>query len=241
MKATKNVLIIGSSGEIGQAIVKEISEQDFQFVLHYNQNVKQLNQTLDFLSDEQVLMTIQSDLTKEEDINCLIESIPFHIDIVIFAQGEAHYQLLIDTDPVMMDRLYHIHVKSTMLISKALISSMVRRKFGKIIVISSIWGEVGSANEVVYSTMKGAQISFVKALAKELSASNIHVNAISPGYIDSKMNQHLDDEEEKDFLSMIPLKRAGTSKDVAKGVLFLCSNDSSYVQGQVIRINGGQL
>src|SRR5699024_2315016 len=101
------------------------------------------------------------------------------------------------------------------------------------------WGDVGASNEVIYSSVKGAQNSFVKALAKEVAPSGISVNAISPGYVDTKMNSHLDEDEKNAILSDIPMNRAGSPADVANAVSFLLDDRSNYIQGEIIHLTGG--
>ncbi|SEP59293.1 elongation factor P 5-aminopentanone reductase [Piscibacillus halophilus] len=238
MKQT--VLIVGASGEIGQAVAREFASHPYQFILHYNQNKEAIDQLMNELGEDQVLMTIQADLS-QPSVDQMMMSIPFQVDIIIFAQGEAHYGLLTETSSNTIDKLYNIHVKSTIEIVKLYLPRMIKMKNGKIIIVTSIWGEIGASHEVIYSTMKGAQTSFVKALAKEVGQSEIQVNAVSPGIIQTRMNQHLTDHELQEFLTDVPLGKMGTVQDVAKAVLFLCSPDASYIQGQVIRVNGGQL
>ncbi|TFB23148.1 SDR family oxidoreductase [Filobacillus milosensis] len=235
------ILIIGASGEIGQAIVRELSQFSHQFILHYHQNNKAINELASDLNEDQLLMTIRADLTEPKDIDSLMMSIPFSIDIIIFAQGQAHYGMFKETTASQIDDLYQTHVKSTMLITKHFLPQMIRKQSGNIIVVTSIWGEVGASYEVAYSTMKGAQISFVKALAKEVGNSGIKVNAVSPGLINTKMNLEIEASELDKFEKTIPLQRKGKVKDVANTVKFLCSKDSSYIHGQIIKINGGML
>src|SRR5699024_2740788 len=138
-----------------------------------------------------------------------------------------------------IDEMLTIHVKAPMMITKHLLPEMIRNKSGRIIFITSIWGEVGASNEVVYSALKGAQNTFVKALAKEVGASGITVNAVSPGYIDTKMNGHLLAEEKDSILAEIPVHRAGTSKEVAHTISFLMHEQAGYINGEIIGMNGG--
>src|SRR5690625_3813000 len=116
---------------------------------------------------------------------------------------------------------------------------MIQKQRGKIIFITSIWRNVGASNEVIYSSVKGAQNSFVRALAKEVGPSGISVNAVSPGFIDTKMNQHLLHEEKEAIISGIPLNRAGLATDVSHAVQFLLDEKSSYIQGEIMHITGG--
>ena len=105
--------------------------------------------------------------------------------------------------------------------------------------ITSIWGNVGASYEVIYSSVKGAQNSFVKALAKEVAPSGISVNGISPGYIETKMNSHLSEEERQAIIDEIPMSRAGLPSEIAYTVSFLLDDRSTYIQGEIINMNGG--
>ena len=126
-------------------------------------------------------------------------------------------------------------------LSNHAIKHMITKKSGNIINISSMWGEVGASCEVLYSTTKGGINLFTKSLAKEVAPSNIRVNAISPGVIDTKMNSFLNEDERKELEDEIPIGRFGNTKEIAKLAVFLCSEDSSYITGQVIRADGGYI
>src|SRR5699024_6474423 len=109
----------------------------------------------------------------------------------------------------------------------------------KIIFITSIWGDIGASNEVIYSSVKGAQNSFVRALANEIGPSGVSVNAVSPGFIDTKMNNHLQNEEKESIICSIPLIRSVLSSDVSHTVSFLMDEKYSYIQGEIVHITGG--
>lgn len=235
----ETVLVIGASSDLALEMIQSLAEPSRQFILHYHQNKTAIDKTLTLLDDDQVLMTVQADLSKSEDIHRLIDSIPFHVHSLLFAQGKASYHLLSDSTEKEMDELYSIHVKSTMLITQSFLPQMIARRSGNIVILSSIWGELGASNESIYATMKGAQLAFMKSLAKEVGPSGIRVNAIAPGMIDTKMTGHLTETERNDWLKQVPLMRIGQPNDVAKLTRFLFSDESSYIHGQVIRLSGG--
>lgn len=126
-----------------------------------------------------------------------------------------------------------------MLCSKAVLPEMIKRKQGKIINITSVWGEIGASCEVAYSASKAGIIGFTKALAKEVAPSGIRVNAVSAGIIDTRMNSMLKKSDIEAIIDEIPSGRIGTPADVAKCVRFLASDDSSYICGQILRADGG--
>ncbi|WP_010649211.1 elongation factor P 5-aminopentanone reductase [Oceanobacillus massiliensis] len=235
----KNVLIIGASGDIGIAIAERLAMDGYNILLHYNQNRQKIDALREKLSAETILSVIQADLSRSDEIRHFLTKLVLPVDHVVFAGGSAHYGLFQDTAEDVMDNMLTLHVKAPWMISKYLLPSMIQRKRGKIILITSIWGNTGASFEVIYSSVKGAQNSFVKALAKEAAPSGISVNAISPGFIDTKMNGHLTDEERQTIVGEIPLNRAGLPSEVAHSVSFLLDERSSYIQGEIINITGG--
>ncbi|WP_226034884.1 elongation factor P 5-aminopentanone reductase [Aquibacillus saliphilus] len=233
-----NCLITGASGEIGGAIAEKLASEGYTLILHYHQNRQQIERLLDKLPKESVIDVIHGDLTTNNGINSFLSNIHYSVDHLIFASGRSEYGLFQDISEASMDEMLSLHVKSTWLIAKQLIPGMVRNNKGSIIVISSIWGDIGASCEVVYSSVKGAQNSFIKALAKELASSGISVNGVSPGYIETKMNQFLSEIEKKEIIDEIPMNRAGQPSEVAHAVSFLLDEKSSYIQGEIINING---
>ncbi|RDW19544.1 3-ketoacyl-ACP reductase [Oceanobacillus arenosus] len=234
----KNVLVIGASGEIGISIAERLAEEGYQLILHYNQHEAAINKLSEKLDHHSILGTIQADLSNEAEIQNFISALVFQVDMIVFASGRAQYGVFQETSDMIMDKMLTLHVKAPWLITKALLPGMLHKKYGKIIMISSIWGDVGASYEVVYSTVKGAQNSFVKALAKEVAPSGITVNAISPGFIETKMNHHLSAEEKELLISEIPMNRAGRPDEIAHVVSFLLDDKSSYIQGEIIRVTG---
>lgn len=235
----KNVLIIGASGDIGSAIASQLAKDGYQLLLHYHKNQTSLNTLMQEIEVEQILQVIQADLSREEGIHRLLESIHFHIDSIIFANGNSKLGLFQDLHETDMQDMMTLHLKAPMMITKKMLPSFIRKRAGKIIFITSIWGEVGASNEVLYSTLKGAQNSFVKSLGKEMADTGITVNAVSPGFIDTKMNTTFTLEEKQEIYSSIPLKRAGLPSEVAATVVHLLKAQTSYLNGQILQVNGG--
>ena len=235
----KNVLIIGASGDIGAAITKQTAKEGHQLMLHYHANKDVMDELMEGFTEGQLLQVIQADLSNLEGINKFLAALVFRVDIIIYASGREAFGLFQDMSVQKMDEMLTLHVKAPWMITKQLLPGMVKNESGKIILITSVWGEVGASNEVLYSTVKGAQNSFVKALAKEVAPSGIAVHAISPGFIDTKMNASLSTEERAEIYESIPLKRAGLPSEVAETVTYLLEADSGYLNGQIIQISGG--
>lgn len=235
----QNVLIIGASGDIGIAIAKQRVKKGDQLILHYHSNISVITKLAEEFASDQVLQIIQADLSTGEGINKLLSSLVFQVDSIIFASGKTEFGLFQDVDEDSFTEMLTLHVHAPLKITNELLPSMIRNQFGRLIFITSIWGEVGASNEVLYSTVKGAQNSFVKALAKEVAASNVTVNAVSPGFIDTKMNGSLLAEERAEIYEAIPLKRAGSPHEVSEAVSYLMDCPTPYLNGQILPVTGG--
>jgi 3-oxoacyl-[acyl-carrier protein] reductase len=231
--------ITGASGGIGQAIAKKLAMEGYNLYLHYHQNETGV---LDLISELSIFqgeyIPIKGDLSKPDEYNKIVSNI-FSLDAVIHNGGHSHFGLLTDLDYNATEKLLNVHVSAPLLLTKMLLPKLMAKRKGNIIVISSIWGQTGGACEVAYSAVKGAQISFVKALSKEVALSGIRVNAIAPGIIETSMNSHFDSEELTYIKDEIPMGRLGSVDEVANGVSFLLSEQASYITGQVLAINGG--
>lgn len=234
----KTCLLTGASGEIGRAIAEELAKDGYQLILQYHQNGDAVESLKQCLPEEAVLQTIQADLTTSSGIHSMCTKLAFTVDTIVFAGGMNVFGLFQDVPESKMDELYHVHVKAPWLICQHILPSMLEQKHGHIICISSIWGEIGASCEVIYSSVKGAQDSFVKSLAKEVAPSGIRVNGIRPGFIDTKMNNHLDEESLMEIKEEIPAGRLGRPVDIANVVLFLTQESSAYIHGQMLNVNG---
>ncbi|WP_444684209.1 elongation factor P 5-aminopentanone reductase [Alkalicoccus luteus] len=227
--------ITGASGAIGRACAAALAPQ-FRLLLHCHVNKDLLEQTAEKLSAVTKVAVYQHDLSIDKDLP------PFpaeHIHVFLHCAGYSSPALFQDTDASDWTAAFNVACKSPVLFLKQITPHMIKRREGKIIFISSIWGETGAAMETVYSTVKAAQHGLVKSLGKELAASNIQVNAVAPGAVDTAMLSVYTEEEKQMIQEEIPADRLGRPEEIAQAVKFLASEQSSYMNGQIIHVNGG--
>lgn len=240
----KNVLITGATGGIGSAIAAAFAKNGYNVALHTNSKPHEAQKNAETLAKEFGVKTVavKADVSKETDVKAMFETLEKSfgkIDVLVNNAGVSLVSMLCDTATEDWDRVMDINLKGTFLCSKEAIKNMVHNKWGRIINISSVWGNVGASCEVAYSASKAGLVGFTKALAKELAPSGITVNAVSPGLIDTKMNAHLSDDDIKELYDEIPVGRMGTPVEVANAVLFLASEGASYITAQNITVDGG--
>lgn len=237
----KFALVVGASGEIGHAISYKLAEAGWSLYLHFASNeelVKSLLAKLESSYPEQDFLLVQADMRSSESVESLVSSI-FSLQTIIFAQGHSLYKGLEETTLVEIQDLFQVHVEHPIYLAGKLTPKLRKNKNASIVFVGSIWGDTGASYEVAYSAAKGAQHAFVKAYAKEVALQKITVNAVAPGFIDTKMNHHLDIEARDLLLEEIPAGVFGTTDDVANAVEFLVSEKANYITGQIIRVNGG--
>jgi 3-oxoacyl-[acyl-carrier protein] reductase len=235
----KYVLITGASGGIGQAIALHLAAKGYNLYLHYNQNeqtIKELRNKLEPFGGEYI--PIQADFATANGYQSILQHI-FSLDAIIHCGGKSHYGLLVDLKHNEAQELLNIHVLNPIMLTKELLPKLITKRSGNIIVITSIWGQTGAACEVVYSAVKGAQIAFVKALSKEVALNGIRVNAIAPGAVDTPMMESFTPEEMEQISFEIPMGRIAKSEEIAASVAFFLSEESAYITGQVLSVNGG--
>ena len=237
----KVVVVTGGSRGIGAQIVKTLANENYKVILNYNNSKEQAEKIQqELLEQGKEIEVIKADVSKKEEAEKLIQFAinKFNkIDILINNAGISQEGLFTDVTEEEWQKIINTNLNSVFYCNQQALKYMIQEQQGCIINISSIWGETGASCEVAYSTTKAAINGMTKALAKEVGPSNIRVNAIAPGIIDTDMNKNLTIEERKQIKEQIPLNRIGKAIDIAKCVKWLVEDE--YTTGQIISINGG--
>lgn len=243
MIQNKVVIVTGGSRGIGASIVKELANSGYSVVLNYNKSEKEANQIKDELTNSGKTVEIyKADVRNREEIKALVEFTINKfgkVDVLVNNAGISQSKLFTDITEEDWNNMLQTNLTSAFYASQEVLKNMISRKEGCIINISSIYGITGASCEVHYSVAKAGLDGMTKALAKELSLSNIRVNSVAPGAIDTEMNDFLSDEEKEDLSREIPLGRMGKPEEIASCVKWLIENE--YITGQVIPVNGGWL
>lgn len=233
----KVVVVTGSSRGIGANIVKTLAKKGYRVILNYNKSENYAQNVQKELINVDIF---KADVSKKAEavslINFAIEKYG-KIDVLINNAGISQSKLFTDLTDEDWNNIINSNLNSAFFCSREAAKKMIHNKSGLIINISSIWGITGASCEVAYSTSKAALNGFTKALAKELGPSNIRVNAIAPGIINTDMNNYLSNEELESIKEEIPLERIGETIDISKCVEWLI--EDNYTTGQIISINGG--
>lgn len=241
----KVAFITGGTRGIGRQIAITLAENGYDIAVNYRTN----NDTIIALK-EQVernnvkFIAVQGDVSKYEDTENMINEIIrqyTRIDVLVNNAGVTKDTLLMRMKKEDFEDVININLVGTFNVTKNVIPYMMKQKNGRIINISSVVGISGNAGQANYAASKAGIIGFTKSLAKEVGSRNILVNAIAPGFIETQMTEVLKEEVKEEISKTIPLKRTGKPIDVAKVVKFLASEDSSYITGQVINVDGGML
>lgn len=233
----KVVVVTGSSRGIGANIVKTLAKKGYRVILNYNKSENYAQNVQKELINVDIF---KADVSKKAEavslINFAIEKYG-KIDVLINNAGISQSKLFTDLTDEDWNNIINSNLNSAFFCSREAAKNMIHNKSGLIINISSIWGITGASCEVAYSTSKAALNGFTKALARELGPSNIRVNAIAPGIINTDMNNYLSNEELESIKEEIPLERIGETIDISKCVEWLI--EDNYTTGQIISINGG--
>lgn len=242
---SKVAFITGATRGIGRAIALELAKEGYNIALNYrteNEALETLKKEINELSVE--CYPVQGDVSKAEDSERMTKEIIEHfeqIDVLVNNAGITKDKLIQRMKEEEFTDVINVNLVGTFNITKNVIKYMTKKRYGKIINISSVVGISGNAGQSNYAASKAGIIGFTKSIAKELASRNITANAVAPGFIQTDMTNVLKDEVKEAIEGTIPLKRLGTAEDVAKVVKFLASDDSNYITGQVINVDGGML
>lgn len=236
----KVAIVTGASRGIGSAIAKALSENGYNLVLNYRSSREELEALVATLKTTAVL--VQADVGDFDAAEKIIQTAKDtfgQIDLLVNNAGITRDNLLLRMSEEDFDAVNQTNLKGTFNCTKHVARTMIKQRFGTIINISSVVGVYGNAGQSNYAASKAGIIGFTKAIAKELAPRSITVNAIAPGFIETKMTDDISDEAKKASLTRIPLGKFGKPEDIAQAVVFLASDAARYITGQVIQVDGG--
>ncbi|MBE7063380.1 MAG: SDR family oxidoreductase [Ruminococcaceae bacterium] len=228
----KTAAVSGGAGGIGSAICRMLASSGYKVFVGYNHSKK----SAEALAAEIGGAALQLDVCRAESVRTFTEAVG-RCDVLVNNAGIAAQRLFTDITEDEWDAMFDVHVKGTYRLCRAFLPGMIREKAGSIVNIASMWGQVGASCEVHYSAAKAAVIGMTRALAKEVGPSDIRVNCVSPGVIETEMLAGFSSEDKKALAEETPLGRIGTPRDVAGAVLYAA--EAPFLTGQVIAINGG--
>lgn len=238
----KVAIVTGGSRGIGKSIALELTRVGANVIINYNKNEEDAIKTLKLIKDlggyGYIYKADVSNYNSSKELMEFAISKFGKIDILVNNAGIAKIGLFIDMDENDWNNIVNTNLKGVFNCSHNVVKYMIDKGEGTIINVSSMWGNVGASCEVIYSASKGGINAFTKALAKELGPNNIRVNAVAPGVINTDMNSCICEEDLDNLKNEIPLMRLGEGEEVGKVVAFLSSKDSSYINGQIITIDG---
>lgn len=241
----KVALITGATRGIGKQIALELASQGYNIALNYRKQNEELEALKKEIESQNVkYLTVYGDVSNYEDVEKFIKEIIKEfgkIDVLVNNAGITKDMLLMRMKKEDFENVIDVNLIGTFNVTKNVIPYMMKARNGKIVNISSVVGISGNAGQTNYSASKAGIIGFTKSLAKEVASRNINVNAIAPGFIKTDMTDVLKEEVKEEISKTIPLKRMGEAKDVANLVKFLVSEESNYITGQVINVDGGML
>ena len=240
---TKTAFVTGGAGGIGAAVCRELADEGFRIFIGYNRSEKAADSLCEELKAGGVdAFCVSCDVADSESVQKAVQfinGVSKGVDVLVNNAGIAEIGLFTDMTDERLFEMINTDLLGAMRVTKALLPGMIARHSGSIINISSVWGEKGASCEVAYSAAKAGLNGFTAALARETAPSGVRVNAVSCGFIDTKMNKALGEDDRRAILDEIPLGRFGTPEDIAKVVRFLAGERSAYICGQVIRADGG--
>lgn len=243
----QTALVTGGSRGIGRTIVRQLFEQGYHVVINYlhsEAKATALAQELNHHSSGNRAIAVRADVSDASQTASLFAQAKKNlgwVSVLVNNAGIAQQKLFTDISEQEWEAMFAVNVKSIFLCCQQALPDMIYRKQGKIINISSMWGQVGASCEVHYSASKAAVIGLTKALAKEVGPSHIQVNCIAPGVIQTDMNSHLKQSTLQQLKEETPLGTIGSAQDIAEMVGFLASDRAEFITGQVFGVNGGMV
>ena len=241
----KVALITGATRGIGKAIAMALAKEGFDIAINYRiENEDMINTKKEIEELNVKCLMVRGDVSEFNECKTFVDEIIKeygNIDVLVNNAGITKDTLLLRMTPEDFNSVIDVNLVGTFNVTKNVAPYMIKAKSGRIINISSVVGVSGNAGQSNYSASKAGIIGFTKSLAKELGSRNILVNAVAPGFIETNMTDVLKEEVKEEIAKQIPLKRMGKTEDVAKVVKFLVSEDSAYITGQVINVDGGML
>jgi len=242
---SKVALITGATRGIGKQIAITFAKEGYDIAINYRKENEELENTKKEIESYNVkCLAVQGDVSSFEDCERFVKEIIEQygkIDVLVNNAGITKDMLLMRMKQEDFEQVIDVNLVGTFNVTKNVINHMMKARSGRIINISSVVGISGNAGQTNYSASKAGIIGFTKSLAKEVASRNILVNAVAPGFIETAMTDVLKDEIKDEIAKTIPLKRMGNAQDVANVVKFLASEESSYITGQVINVDGGML
>ena len=245
MEDRKVALITGGTRGIGKSVAERFAKEGYNLVLNYvseNTDIESIKNNFKEYGNE--VLILKADVSKFDECENLVkETISKFgkIDVLVNNAGITKDGLIAMMKEEAFDRVIDINLKGTFNMTRNVVPYMMKKRCGNIVNISSVVGVIGNAGQSNYAASKAGIIGFTKSLAKELSARNIRVNAVAPGFIDTDMTSVLTDKVKENIYAQIPLKRMGDAKEVANVIYFLSNDESSYITGQVINVDGGMV
>lgn len=236
----KTVLITGASRGIGKATAKLFAEKGYNVLIHFNNSCDAAFDLVENIRNNgRSCEAFRADLSVASEVAALADyALKIGIDVLVNNAGVSLVGLYQCVTAEAAEKLMRVDLYAPMELTKLILPSMIGKKSGSIVNVSSMWGQVGASTEVHYSAAKAGLIGFTKALAKEVALSGIRVNCVCPGVIDTDMNSNLSAEDMKALAEEIPMGRIGTAEEVAECIFFL-ADSAAYVTGQILSPNGG--
>ncbi len=239
----KTALVTGGSRGIGRAIALALANQGANVIINYSSNEENAAKVVEEIKGFNVkVLAIKANISSNEEIKEMFKKIDEafdRIDILVNNAGITKDNLFMRMKEEDWDKVMDVNLKGTFLCTKAVIRKMMKQKQGRIINLASVVGVVGNPGQANYCASKAGVIGFTKSIAKEIAGKNITVNAIAPGFIETDMTKVLSESVKESMLEVIPMKKYGKPEDIANLVVFLSSDNSSYITGQVIHVDGG--